>query len=129
VGPLGRSNKLAGQAMVFLIRGLYTSWKLPISFFFFISTSVKYTDLSILLMDVIEKLLDCGFIVTAMICDQGKNNVTALVKDLKITKDEPLVKVKGRKNYSIFDVPHIFKNIRNVIRNVFVHLIIQYLCY
>jgi len=112
LGPLGRSNKLAGQAMVFLIRGLYASWKLPISYFF-TSTSVKHMDLSILLMDVIEKLLDCGFIVTAMICDQGKNNVAALVKDLKMTKDKPFVEVQGRKIFSIFDVPHIFKNLRN----------------
>jgi len=111
LGPLGRSNKLADQAMVFLIRGLYASWKLPISYFF-TSTSVKHTDLSILLMDVIEKLIDCGFIVTAMICDQGKNNVAALIKDLKMTKDKPFVKVKGRKIFSIFDVPHIFKNLR-----------------
>ncbi|KAL4096889.1 hypothetical protein QTP88_021764 [Uroleucon formosanum] len=83
------------------------------NFFFFTSTSVKHTDLSILLMDVIEKLLDCGFIVTAIICDQGKNNVAALVKDLKMTKDKPFVEVKGRKIFSIFDVPYIFKNIRN----------------
>lgn len=112
LGPLGRSNKLAGQAMVFLIRGLYASWKLPISYFF-TSTSVKHTDLSILLIDAIEKLLNCGFIVTAMICDQGKNNVAALVKDLKMTKEKPFVEVKGQKIYSIFDVPHIFKNLRN----------------
>lgn len=112
LGPLGRSNKLAGQAMVFLIRGLYASWKLPISYFF-AATSVKHTDLSILLKDVIEKLLDCGFIVTAMICDQGKNNIAALVNDLKMTKNAPFIEVKGKQIYSIFDVPHLFKNLRN----------------
>lgn len=91
---------------------MYASWKLPISYFF-TSTSVKHMDLSILLMNVIEKLLDCGFIVTAMICDQGKNNVAALVKDFKMTKNTPFIEVKGRKIYSIFDTPHIFKNLRN----------------
>lgn len=30
LGPKGRSNKLAGQAMVFMIRRLYSSWKMPI---------------------------------------------------------------------------------------------------
>jgi len=112
LGPLEWSNKLAGQAMVFLIRDLYASWKLPISYFF-TSTSVKHADLSILLMDVIEKLLDCGSIVTTMICDQSKNNVAAFVKDLKMTKNTPFIEVKGQKIYSIFDVPHIFKNLRN----------------
>ncbi|KAE9524036.1 hypothetical protein AGLY_015683 [Aphis glycines] len=112
LGPLGRSNKLASQAMVFLVRGLYASWKLPISYFF-TSTSVKHVDLSILLIDAIEKLLNCGFIVTAMIRDQGKNNVVALVKDLKMTKEKPFVELKGQKIYSFFDVPHIYKNLRN----------------
>lgn len=58
-------------------------------------------------MEVIEKLLDCGFIVTAMICDHCKINVAVLVKDLKMTKDKPFDEVKGRKIYSIFYVPHI----------------------
>lgn len=112
LGPLGRSNKLAGQAMVFIIRGLYSSWKMPIAYFL-PSTSVNHTDLSNLLLTAINKLIDCRFLVVAMICDQGKNNLTALTKDLKMSKDKPYIEVQRRKVYSIFDVPHLYKNFRN----------------
>lgn len=73
LGSLGRSNKLVGQAMVFLNRDLYA------------------------FIDAIEKLLNCGFIVIAMICDQDKNNVAALVKVLEMKKEKPFVEVKGQK--------------------------------
>jgi len=112
LGPLGRSNKLAGQAMVFIIRGLYSSWKMPIAYFL-PSTSVNHTDLSNLLLTALNKLIDCGFLVVAMICDQGKNNVTALTKDLKMSKDKPYIEVQGSKVFTIFDVPHLYKNFRN----------------
>jgi len=77
LGSKGRTNKLAGQAMVFMIRGLYSSWKMPICYFL-PATSVKNSLLSELLIKVIQRLLDCGFIVKAVICDQGTNNVAAL---------------------------------------------------
>lgn len=105
-------NKLAGPGMMFLIPGLYTSWKLKIANIF-TSTSVNYADLSILLVDAIEKLLDCKLIVIVMVCDQSKNNVFDLIKDLKITKNILFVEIKGKKMYSIFNVPHVFKNFKN----------------
>jgi len=111
LGPKGRTNKLAGQAMVFVIRGLYSSWKMPISYFL-PATSVKHQILSELLVEAITQLFKCGFIVKALICDQGVSNVAAF-KDLKITKEEPYFFVESRKVFALFDVPHIFKNLRN----------------
>lgn len=111
LGPKGRTNKLAGQAMVFMIRGLYSSWKMPICYFL-PATSVKNCILSELLVEVIKRLLDCGFHVKAVICDQGTNNVAAL-KLLNVTKDKPFFEVNKRRIYSIFDTPHLFKNLRN----------------
>lgn len=111
LGPKGRTNKLAGQAMVFVIRGLYSSWKMPISYFL-PATSVKHLVLSELLVEAVTRLFNCGFIVKALVCDQGANNVAAY-KDLKITKDEPYFLVGDRKVLAMFDVPHLFKNLRN----------------
>lgn len=47
LGLKGRTNNLAGQAMVFVIRGLYSTWKIPISLYiaciyFLPATSVKH---------------------------------------------------------------------------------------
>lgn len=111
LGPIGRTNKLAGQAMVFVIRGLYSSWKMPISYFL-PATSVKHVHLSELLVEAVTQLFKCGLIVNILVCDQGASNVAAY-KDLKITKDEPYFLVEGRKVFALFDVPHLFKNLRN----------------
>lgn len=111
LGSKGRSSKLAGQAMVFMIRGLYSSWKMPICYFL-PATSVKNNILSELIVETVQRLLNCGFFIKAAICDQGANNVSAL-RLLKITKEKPFFEVDGRKIYSIFDTPHLFKNFRN----------------
>lgn len=111
LGPHGRSNKLAGQAMVFMIRGLYSSWKMPICYFL-PATSVKNNILSELIIETVQRLLNCGFFIKAVICDQGTNNVSALGL-LKVTKDKPFFEVDGKRIYSIFDTPHLFKNFRN----------------
>jgi len=52
------------------------------------------------------------FSIKTVICNQGTNNVLAF-KLLKITKENSFFEVDGRKIYSIFDTPHLFKNFRN----------------
>lgn len=63
-------------------------------------------------MEAVQRLLDCGFIIKAVICDQGSNNVAAL-KLLNVEKDKPFFEINGKKIYSIFDTPHLYKNFRN----------------
>jgi len=36
LGHLGRTNKPASQALVFMARGLYSNWKLPVAYFFLV---------------------------------------------------------------------------------------------
>lgn len=90
ISPKGRINKLAGQAMVFMIRGLYSSWKMPI--YYFLPTSVKNNVLSELIVEAVRRLMACGFFVKFVICDQGTNNVSAL-KLLNVMKDKPFLKL------------------------------------
>ncbi|KAL4104692.1 hypothetical protein QTP88_019974 [Uroleucon formosanum] len=121
LGTKERSNKLAGQALVFMIRGAYSKWKLPFAYFL-PSTSINHKTLSELLIEAIYKIFDCGFIVLSMVYDQGTNNVSALQKDLNMTKDRPFIEIRGRKVFSIFDVPHLYKNLRNnFIKNNFIY--------
>ncbi|KAF0749006.1 Uncharacterized protein FWK35_00022236 [Aphis craccivora] len=67
LGHLGRTNKPASQALVFMARGLYSNWKLPVAYFFY----------------TVEKLLEVGLRVKAVVCDQSTNNQAAY-KDLGI---------------------------------------------
>lgn len=62
-----------------------------------------------------KRLFDCGLIIKALICDQGASNVTAY-KDLGITKDKPNFFVNNKIVFTIFDVLHQFKNLRNHFR-------------
>ncbi|CAI6351887.1 unnamed protein product [Macrosiphum euphorbiae] len=111
LGHKGRTNKLATQAMVFVVRGLYSNWKLPLAYFLS-GSSMSSSILKDLIVDVIEKCTNLGFNIVALICNQGSNNYSAL-KHLGCCKEKPFVEIKGKTIYSIFDVPHIFKNFRN----------------
>ncbi|KAF0704226.1 Transposable element P transposase, partial [Aphis craccivora] len=111
LGTFGRSSAMASQAMVFMIRGIYSPWKLPISYFLS-STSMKATTLSELILEQINLLISCKLHVTAIICDQGPNNRSALTK-LGFTKENPYIQVNGNKIFAMYDVPHLIKNVRN----------------
>lgn len=50
MGPKCQTNNLAGQSMIFVIRGLYSSQKMP-SIYFLPATSVKHATLSELLIE------------------------------------------------------------------------------
>lgn len=50
LGLKGRTNKLAGQAMVFMIRSSYLYWKMPVCYFL-PAISVKSNVLSELIVD------------------------------------------------------------------------------
>lgn len=107
----GRNNKVASQALVFISRGLYPKWKLPLAYFLSAS-STRCLKLKNLISDLIEKALEVGLIITAVICNQGSNNCAAL-KLLGCTKEPPYLEVNGKRIFSILDIPHIFKNYRN----------------
>ncbi|KAF0722620.1 Uncharacterized protein FWK35_00027879, partial [Aphis craccivora] len=108
LGHKERKDKLASQALVFIARGLYSKWKLPLAYFLSAS-STRGLELKNLINDI---ALEIGLIVTAVICDQGSNNCAAL-KQLGCNKESPYFEVNGKRIFSILDIPHIFKNYRN----------------
>lgn len=52
LGTFGRTSAIASQIMVFMIRGIYSSWKLPVSYFLS-SMSMKATTLSEIILEQI----------------------------------------------------------------------------
>jgi len=62
------------------------------------ASSTRCLELKNLKSDVIEKALEVGLIVTAIICDRGSNNCAAL-KQLGCTKESPYFEVNGKKNF------------------------------
>lgn len=67
-----------------------------------------------LIIDVVRALREAGLNILATVSDQGPTNRGA-VSDLKesSTKDDIIYEIDGKRMVHIWDVPHIFKNVRN----------------
>ncbi|KAL4112508.1 hypothetical protein QTP88_016280 [Uroleucon formosanum] len=72
-GHYGRSKKTANPVMVFMARGIYTSWKIPVAYFLEHS-GVNHKLLKNLIVDVISELLKIALCPKMLVCDQGTNN-------------------------------------------------------
>lgn len=111
LGPLGRKPKDASNVLVFSIRGIYSSWKFPLAYFFSHGATSK-ENLKFLIHYILKTLHEIGFIPKAVVCDQGSSNRAAF-KLLNITKEQPYFYFMDSKIFALFDVPHLFKSVRN----------------
>lgn len=119
IGGNRRGNKSANTALVFMARGIYSSWKFPIAYFL-AHSAVKSDTLKTLIVEVLKKLFEVGLCPKLTVCDQGTNNQSAM-KQLNVNEDKPYFYVDENKIFSIYDVPHLMKSIRNnLIGSVFI---------
>lgn len=117
-----RSKVFCDHVCVFMIRGIIKKFKQPVAFTF-CKGSTKSTDLSKFLINIINKITDCGLNVVATVCDQGASNMAALNMLMNATKAEYLkngknysggyFELNSKKIYAIYDPPHLIKGIRN----------------
>lgn len=115
LGKLGRNSKMATCALVFLIRGLHCNWKIAIGYFL-TSSGIKASPLTTLIKEAINNLFDINLRPKAIVCDQGTSNQSA-VAELGCTIAQPYFFVGDKKVYCLYDVPHLFKSIRNNLLN------------
>ena len=126
LGSLGRTKSLASMALVFMVRGLGSKWKQPLSYFL-CDGATPGDKQCILLQECINKLQKVGLTVKVVLGDQGSNNRKMFSK-LGITPDRPYMMWKsgeenheGHRIYFMFDPPHLLKNVRNNLkRHIFV---------
>ena len=110
-GGLGKTPRLADSALTFMVRGLTKRWKQPVGYFFS-AGQAKAEVLEKLLEQMVRKVRQAGLVVAATVCDMGKPN-QKLYDKLGVTAESPQFEVDGIPVIAMFDVPHIFKNIRN----------------
>jgi len=65
-----------------------------------------------LIQDVLKKLFEVGLCPTIIVCDQGTNNQSTL-KSLNVSEDKPYFFINDHKIFSLLDVPHLLKSVRN----------------
>lgn len=109
-----RTEKPAKYALVFLIRGLESNYKMPMAYFLS-STAVSGSTLSQLLRQCLSVSENCGLDIKAVVCDQATTN-QSLCKTFKVSPEYPFFLVGEKKIYFIFDIVHLIKNIRNRLR-------------
>ncbi|CAB3251194.1 unnamed protein product [Arctia plantaginis] len=117
-----RKPLLADYANEVFIKGIFRRWKQPIAYTFSSGAS-KGLELKKIIINVIRECRRIGLRVICSICDQGQNNQAAINSLLKDTADECKrhnvsnchhgYLIDGEKIVHIYDIPHVFKGIRN----------------
>jgi len=74
-----RTSKVADHALVFMLRGLNTGWKMPISYNFCAKTT-NTAQLMRCIKEHVHKISKAGFHIVATVCDQGTTNTVAIKK-------------------------------------------------
>jgi len=117
LGQLGRTNKPANHALVFMIRGLRKSWKQVIAYFF-IAYTISCQSLKIIIKNLIFELQGIGIIVKATVCDQGSTQrraITELCAENQVDPTTYTFTVNNETIVTIYDVPHLLKSTRNAL--------------
>lgn len=117
-----RTNKLADHALVFMLRGLNTGWKIPFSYNF----CYKQTNTAQLIRCIKEHIRNInklGFHVVCTVCDQGSSNVAA-IKELLLRTDkiQGLEKRKPSKYCKKHVTIIVVKNIRSMNKTFYIFL-------
>ncbi|KAH0818544.1 hypothetical protein GEV33_004247 [Tenebrio molitor] len=113
----------ADHANVFMVKGIHRQWKQAVSFNFS-SGPIKSQKLKPLLLEIIKECKQIGLEVVATVCDQGSANQAVINSLLKDTHNKCIE--NGVQNtfcgfttdgtddvIPLYDVPHLFKGIRN----------------
>ena len=110
-GSKGKTARIANHALVFMARGLTARWKQPVGYFLSKDATPAHILLA-LLSECLNKIRAIGLNTTAVVCDQGTNNV-ALYKQLGISPITPFFMHSGVKVFALHDPPHLLKNTRS----------------
>lgn len=113
LGDERRSNLVASQVLVFMIRGATKKWKQIIGYFL-TKNSLSWHTLNHLLHSGLRFCNEAGLKVIAIVCDQETSQVR-LWRELGISPTRPFIidPAHGHKISIIPDPPHLLKNLRN----------------
>ncbi|XP_011684313.1 PREDICTED: uncharacterized protein LOC105447804 [Wasmannia auropunctata] len=116
-----RTGKIADHALVFMLRGLNSGWKMPISYNF-CSKQTNTAQLIRCIKEHVKEIVNTGFHIVATVCDQGSSNVAA-IKELLLRTDmnrnfqnrarRQTFEIEDTEIIPLYDPPHLIKGIRN----------------
>ncbi|KAG8239604.1 hypothetical protein J437_LFUL019221 [Ladona fulva] len=115
LGSLGRTQRYANHALVFMAQGLTKPWKQPVAYYYLHGTCPTKA-LKSLLLEIIARLQSCGLKVMATVCYQMSSN-RAVIESLVKGEDGRFFIVNGHIIVRFYDVPHLLKSTCNAFRH------------
>ncbi|CAH2096251.1 unnamed protein product [Euphydryas editha] len=116
-----RKPKLADHALVFMIRGICSSWKQCIAYYFCEGT-VSAAELQNILHEMIPLITSSGLKPVALVCDQGSTfrscfkklkEATARLRSNQGRENDCTIHIAGQDLFLFHDPPHLLKGVRN----------------
>lgn len=105
-----------------MLQGIYTKWKQPV-YYNSVYGATSSSDIMRIIKLVVVEAHKSGLEIIATVCDQGSNNVRAIRNLLEETHAKRIKEgidcidktfnIGGKEIIPVFDIPHLFKCIRN----------------
>ncbi|XP_066581949.1 uncharacterized protein [Prorops nasuta] len=111
---------LADHALLFMIRGINSGWKMPVCYYF-CDNMTKSDTLVECIETVTKSIINCGLNIVGFLCDQANTNIAAINKLKTKTillhmtdgKYDGNIMIEGKKIIPFYDPPHLIKSVRN----------------
>ena len=110
-GHLGKGKKVASHAFTFMVKSVYSNFKLPVAHYA-AGDNLNGEDIAKLTEKVISEVQTTGLRIKGLIWDGPSKNRKAS-RILGATKESPSFCVNGEKIYVFSDPPHLLKAVRN----------------
>lgn len=110
-----RYSEIADHALVFMLQGLHKKLKQPIAYYF-VKGTISSQSLAVFIKDVIKAVTNIGYTVITTVCDQGPTNIGSfnLLKEwCGIPATSNYFLLDEEKIFMMFDIPQLFKSLRN----------------
>ena len=110
-GSGARTNKVANQAFVILLRSISGKWKQPLGYAL-VNGGCPREEMEELMKNAIDKVEGIGLNVVVILSDMG-SNFQSLAQHLGVTPERPWFMHNNKKYFLMFDPPHLMKCVRN----------------
>lgn len=116
-----RRSLPAEETMVMMVRSVFDQWKQPL-FFWHTNRKLNGSDFAYIFKEGIKAVVSTGSRVRAIVTDGLAKNKTAMV-ELGATSETPWFKIDEATIYTIFDMPHLAKCLRNALLKYILQLL------
>ncbi|XP_062553828.1 uncharacterized protein LOC134219150 [Armigeres subalbatus] len=105
-------SKLATEAVVVMVSGIYRSFKQPIGYLLAHNSLGSEIQMKFI-KKTVKAIRETKLIPIALVMDQSTTN-QKMAREVGATMDNPIIKIHNE-NIAMFDTPHLLKNARNAL--------------